>query len=330
MIQNIEIERLHQHPHNPRKELGDLTELANSIRANGVFQNLTVVPFDPEHTGGGITIPDEYVVVIGHRRLAASKLAGLTELPCVISDMDMHDQVATMLLENMQRSDLTILEQADGFQMMMNLGESISTISEKTGFAEPTVRHRLKLNELDRAKLEKAAMRGGRIEDYIALEQIRDAETRNKLLENIGTANFKWAVENAISEQEKPERKQAILSGLEQFAKLIDRKDALGMNYVTGFWNFKGTVTPPARPPWQISAYRTRARPGAGSLSRWTEHGTARLRRSNWLRSRACPWRSTGIPCSSPVIARADGANTSETRYPWAPGRALETPSWRR
>ena len=76
-IQMIAIDRLHPHPDNPRKDVGDVSELAASIRHSGVMQNLTVVPF-----GVG------YRVVIGHRRLAAAKEAGLTELPCMVSDMD--------------------------------------------------------------------------------------------------------------------------------------------------------------------------------------------------------------------------------------------------
>ena len=46
MIQNIAVDLIRQHPDNPRKNLGDLTELADSIRANGIFQNLTVIPAD--------------------------------------------------------------------------------------------------------------------------------------------------------------------------------------------------------------------------------------------------------------------------------------------
>lgn len=64
---------LHPHPDNPRKDLGDLTELADSIRANGIFQNLTVIPVDDNF--------EQFTVVIGHRRLAAAKLAGLMEVP---------------------------------------------------------------------------------------------------------------------------------------------------------------------------------------------------------------------------------------------------------
>ena len=250
-MENIDVKRLNPHPYNPRKNLGEMAELADSIKANGVLQNLTVVPEDAtwwndlrddakhNYTGG-------FTVVIGHRRLAAAKMAGLTELPCAISDMPIQEQVATMLLENMQRAALTTLEQADGFQMMIDFGGTVGTIAEQTGFAETTVRHRLKLKELDRAKLEESDMRGGRIEDYIALERIKDAKDRNKLLEHIGTPSFKWNLENAIDEQERPERKKALIAELERFAMPIEGKDANGMHYVAGFWGFKGTVEKPA------------------------------------------------------------------------------------
>ena len=93
--------------------------------------------------------------------MAASKLAGLKEVPsAVISDMDHKTQVATMLLENMQRVDLTAYEQAQGFQMMLDLGESVVGISEKTGFSESTVHRRMKLLELDQEKLKESASRG--------------------------------------------------------------------------------------------------------------------------------------------------------------------------
>ena len=67
MIKNISIELISPHPDNPRKDLGDLTELAESIKTNGILQNLTVV-------SGRTTA---YTVIIGHRRLAASALARL-------------------------------------------------------------------------------------------------------------------------------------------------------------------------------------------------------------------------------------------------------------
>lgn len=141
-IVNIGLEHIHPHPDNPRKDLGDLTELAESIKKNGILQNLTVIPKEGE--------PGEYIAIIGHRRSAAAKLAGITEAPCrIVEGMTHKEQVSTMLEENMQRGDLTIWEQAQGFQMMLDLGETEDTIAEKTGFSKKTIRHRLNIAKLD-------------------------------------------------------------------------------------------------------------------------------------------------------------------------------------
>ena len=126
-ISMIPVRELIHHPENPRKDLGDLTELTESIKKNGIMQNLTVVPSEREK--------DAYLVVIGNRRMEAAKMAGLEELPCVISFMNHKEQIATMLEENMQRSDLSLYEQAQGFQMMMDLGYTQKEISDKTGFS---------------------------------------------------------------------------------------------------------------------------------------------------------------------------------------------------
>ena len=191
----IPIEQLKPHPDNPRKDVGDITELAESIRANGVFQNLTVIPVIPDD--------DTYMVVIGHRRLAAAKAAGLTELPCMVVEMDAKEQISTMLLENMQRNDLTIWEQAQGFQMMLDLGETESDIAEKTGFSKTTVRHRLKLLELDPEEFRKSQERQPSMADYIELEKISDEKLRNQVLKDIGTNNFKWKLESALREEKQ-------------------------------------------------------------------------------------------------------------------------------
>ena len=199
-IVNIPITLLRHHPDNPRKDLGDLSELAASIKAKGVMQNLTVVPFRDE---GGTGC---YYVVIGNRRMEASKQAGLETLPCVISDMTVAEQVQTMLLENMQRVNLTVYEQAAGFQMMMDFGDSVKQISEKTGFSENTVRHRLKMAELDMPTLKKVSDRQLSLGDFDKLAEIEDLEERNKVLEHIGTANFLWNLTKAKERQTERER----------------------------------------------------------------------------------------------------------------------------
>ena len=207
-ITMIPIGQLQHHPQNPRLDLGDLTELTESIRNNGVMQNLTVVQED-----------DHYLVVIGNRRMEASKLAGLEELPCVISDMDNRTQVATMLMENMQRQDLTVYEQAQGFQMMMNLGYSAAEIAEKTGFGETTVRRRIKMAEMDPKLLKKACEEKGEnrqitLLDFDRLAQVESVKERNALLKEIGEANFEWKLKRSLQVQDSHKVRKDALKAL--------------------------------------------------------------------------------------------------------------------
>jgi ParB family chromosome partitioning protein len=253
MIQNIDIKKLHNHPKNPRKDLGDLTEIAESIKVNGIFQNLTVVPWFCFETGVGADDPKQqeemgYFVVIGNRRLAAAKLAGLTELPCAISDMDYKTQLGTMLLENMQRNDLTIYEQAQGFQMMLDLGETLNDISEKTGFSETTVRRRVKLLELqlDSEKFKKSVERGATLMDYLELDKIHDIKLRNSVLDKIGTPNFKWELQSAVDKEKKEINKALWVAEFDKFATQV--KGSNGLQYVTAYYNLsqKPDITQPA------------------------------------------------------------------------------------
>lgn len=231
MLTYIEIARIHPHPHNPRVDLGDLAELAESIKASGILQNLTVVPVDPELYRRKINskkaYTGDYTAVIGHRRLAAAQMAGLSELPCSVADMDEKMQVATMLLENMQRSDLTVWEQAQGFQMMLDFGETPVSIGEKTGFSESTVRRRVKLLELDRDKFKESVDRGATLFEYAELDKIKDIELKNAVLDKSGTKNFQWELKNAIDKQKMEEDKAALIEQLRTFASPIEDNDGL-------------------------------------------------------------------------------------------------------
>lgn len=235
----IEVSKLHPHYDNPRKDLGDLTELAESIKSNGILQNLTVVPWFSKITGVGADDPKQqeelgYIVIIGHRRLAAAKLAGLTEVPCTIANMTIQEQVATMLLENMQRSDLTIWEQAQGFQMMLDLGETVNNISEKTGFSETTVRRRVKLLDLDKDKFKESVERGATLMDYAELDKIHDIGLRNSVLEKIGTPNFRYELQRAIDKEKGEENTALLIAELEKFATQV--KETNGLKWVRSYY----------------------------------------------------------------------------------------------
>ena len=249
----LPIEKLKHHPQNPRKDLGDLSELAESIKQNGVFQNLTVVPWFSELTGVGV--PDckaqeemGYFVVIGNRRLEAAKIAGLLELPCVIADMTHQQQVSTMLVENMQRSDLTVYEQAQGFQLMLDLGETLETITDKTGFSESTVRRRIKLLDLDKEKFKESEVRGASLNDYLELDKIKDTKRKNKVLETIGTKDFNYQLKKAIDEEKTEEKLSKIIEVLKTFANEIkDASDSSKWSFIKSYydWDLPETVKIP-------------------------------------------------------------------------------------
>lgn len=211
--------KLQPHPDNPRKDLGDLTELANSIAEHGIMQNLTVVPFG-----------DCYRVLIGHRRLEASK-GIIDELPCVIADnLTDREQVGIMLVENMQRSDLTYMEQAHGFQMMLDLGDTVETIAEKTGFSKATVKHRLAINEIDQDALAEASKYfQPTIADFIELEKVKDLERRNEILrEATDSKEIADDVAEWVAEQKRAET----------FALYKKVFDELGWQEFEGYFNY--------------------------------------------------------------------------------------------
>lgn len=201
-IFDIEVDQIEPHPQNPRKDLGDLTELCESIKANGIMQNLTVVPLDDQYT--------RFRCVIGHRRLAAAKKVGMEKVPAtIVPDMDEREQIAVMVAENMQRADLTIPEQVGAVQLMLDLGEDFGSIADRTGLSESTVRRRAKLAAYDQGALEKAYKRGASLFDLEKIEKIEDPELQAKCLAAAGTDRFAKELDNArrkIEQRKETER----------------------------------------------------------------------------------------------------------------------------
>lgn len=211
-IQDIELSKLENHPQNVRKTYNDIDELADSIKAKGILQNLTVVPKPGE--------PEKYLVVIGNRRLLAAKKAGLEAAPCYISDMDEKEQASVMLLENIQRNDLTIYEQAQGFQMMLDFGETEDTISQKTGFSKTTVRHRLNIAKLNQKELQKKEQDESfqlSLKDLYELEKVKDIKTRNKILKEASSSrDIVSRAQSAVAEAKRNENAKIIIGMLKK------------------------------------------------------------------------------------------------------------------
>ena len=107
----LSIEKIHRNPDQPRKTFDQtaLEELSDSIRQNGVLQPILV-----RKKGSG------YEIVAGERRYQASKLAGLKEIPVVIKEIDDAEVFQLALIENLQRADLTPLEEAKGYRQLLD------------------------------------------------------------------------------------------------------------------------------------------------------------------------------------------------------------------
>lgn len=125
----------------PRKDFNDetLAELADSIAQHGVLQPLLVRPL----MGGG------YQIVAGERRWRAARMAGISEVPAVIRELSDNEVMELALIENLQREDLTPLEEAQGYQMLIDsYGMTQDEVAKTVGKSRPAVANALRLLHL--------------------------------------------------------------------------------------------------------------------------------------------------------------------------------------
>jgi ParB family chromosome partitioning protein len=111
----MQVNALQAGKYQPRSRMdeGALNELASSIREQGLLQPILIRPITPENGGAS------YEIIAGERRFRAAQLAGLTEVPVLVKDVDDQTTAAMALIENMQREDLNPLEEAQGIQRLI-------------------------------------------------------------------------------------------------------------------------------------------------------------------------------------------------------------------
>jgi len=128
-IRMIRTDRIDPNPHQARSELGNIQELMDSIRAKGVLEPILVR-----------SKADRFEIIAGERRFIASKNLGLREIPCIEMQVEENEAMEIALIENLQRKDLDIFEEADGLQSLINLyGYNHQQVSDKIGKARSTI-----------------------------------------------------------------------------------------------------------------------------------------------------------------------------------------------
>lgn len=127
----IAIDLIEPNPEQPRREIGDLSELSASIKEKGVLEPLLVKP---------ISKTGRWMIIAGERRWRSAKLAGLTEVPCIEMDLDEQGVAEIALIENLQRKDLNLWEEADGLAaLQQRYGYTQEEISKKISKSRTTV-----------------------------------------------------------------------------------------------------------------------------------------------------------------------------------------------
>lgn len=270
-VVEIKLDQLKIHPNNVRKEYDGIEELAQSIRENGIMQNLTVVPelkyWEEQQKKNptkevkaaieGCKGKNTYLVVIGNRRLTAARQAGIETAPCVIiEDMSDKDQVATMLTENMNRKDLKIYEEAAAIQMCFaDYGFQMEEMEQKTGLSKTTINHRLNVAKLDESVLKKKAQDGEfqlSLSDLYSLEKVENVKTRNKILkEATDSRDLANKARQAAREELQAKHEKELIAMCKKDGITQAPKDA-AENFYSGKWERLIDITLADKVPKQL------------------------------------------------------------------------------
>jgi len=181
----IEIDKVRPNPYQPRTEFDEskLRDLADSIRQYGVLQPLVVTRHEEEKENGGIST--YYELIAGERRLRASRLAGLVQIPVIIRSNDEHDHMKLELaiIENLQREDLNAIDRAGAFERLHKEFKLNNTqIAKKVGKSREYVSNSLRLLQLP-SEVKEAVIGGKLSEGHArALLMLVDRPTEQKTL----------------------------------------------------------------------------------------------------------------------------------------------------
>ncbi len=145
-VQKVAVERIRRNEYQPRRRFDEeaLADLSESVRTHGVLQPLLV-----RRDG------DDYELIAGERRLRAAGEAGLHEVPVIVMDAQDVDALELALIENLQREDLNVIEEAEGYQALINqFGMTQEQVAQRVGKGRPTVANALRILTLpDEIKL---------------------------------------------------------------------------------------------------------------------------------------------------------------------------------
>jgi ParB family transcriptional regulator, chromosome partitioning protein len=185
-VRIVPLERIHPDPNQPRMHFDEdaLNELAASIREHGVLQPVLVRPLEgqPHH---------HYQLVAGERRWRASRMAQLEEIPALIEQLDDDTAREIGLIENLQREDLSPLEEALMYdRMVTEHGYSVRRLAQKIGKDKGYIENRLRLADAPTEIKQLVSLRKDTISHAYELLKVEDPRKRRKLAEQVATGEL--------------------------------------------------------------------------------------------------------------------------------------------
>lgn len=223
-IHEIDLEKIRPNPYQPRKTFDDksLQELSVSIKENGVFQ-----PIILRKSLNG------YEIIAGERRFRASKLAKRKTIPAIIRDFDEAQMMEVAVLENLQREDLTPLEEAQAYDTLQkNLGLTQEEVSKRLGKSRPYIANYLRLLTLPqktKRMLQHGQLSMGQARTLLGLKNKDGIDKLAKRVINEGiTVRQLEVLVNKLNEKNKLTKKKAIRKSAFIVASESQLKDKFG------------------------------------------------------------------------------------------------------
>jgi ParB family chromosome partitioning protein len=186
-VRHVPVDRIEPNPENPRLlfEESALEELAASIREHGVLQPILVRPLHREASHDG------YQLVAGERRWRAAKLAGLQAIPALVEELDDDAALEIAVIENLQREDLSPLEEATMYEKMVrDHGYSIRKLAQKLGKDKGYLENRLRLADAPDEIKALVSVRKDTLSHAYELMKVQDPKKRRRLAAQVASGQL--------------------------------------------------------------------------------------------------------------------------------------------
>jgi len=212
------VSQLHPHPDNIREDLGDISDLAASVRAHGILQPIAV-----EHHPDK---PGHYQIIAGHRRYAAARRARLEMVPITFRQPSDAQPEELMLVENCQRADLNPMDKAEAMGKLRAKGYTAVRIARSIGMSDATVGYYLALLDLDVKSQEK--IRAGNLSAGDAVAAVRRVRKRQRKADGKPAVGPVWEPDHFTSQHPLARKARALCDGREHSSRRRVGKLACG------------------------------------------------------------------------------------------------------